>query len=378
VALVALVAVLVSTAVERATQSETASPAFAARSGAAAGTPRSRIAFLRGDHAYRSGTPYELELDVVNDDGSGLRRLARGPWSRDDQGFNAVPDWSPDGRKFVFAKRTGGSGAACRPAGRCNDEIYVINADGSDLQRLTRNAVPDGHPVWSPDGRRIAFLRWREGPAWNVYVMNADGSGQRKLMSMPRRQGGPAWSPGGEQIAFTAPAGHLGAADIFVINADGSGLQNVTDTPTTSFDLAWSPDGRQIAYVEVHIPEPSSPLYVVNADGTGKHRVTRPLAMDFGEAPSWSPDGRMLAFTGDGGIYRVNADGTGLRKLAGGPGPDHGPTWSPDGRLIAFVSTRDDPAHHTSDIFVMNADGSGQRNLTHTPNVSEHTPSWTG
>ena len=160
-----------------------------------------------------------------------------------------------------------------------------------------------------------------------------------------------------------------------MINADGSGLQNVTHTATTSFDLAWSPDGRQIAYIELDVPEPSSPIYVVNADGTGKRRVTRPLAVDAG-SPSWSPDGRTLAFTGVGGIYTVHADGTGLRKLTGSQGPNYGPTWSPDGRQIAFVSDRDDPVHHASDVFVMNADGSGQKNLTHTPNVSEHTASW--
>jgi Tol biopolymer transport system component len=358
---------------DRGAASQTASPALSARSGAAGGTPSSKIAFLRGAPAYRSAGEYQLELDVVNVDGGGRRRLARGPWSRDDQGFYAAPDWSPDGRKFVFAKRVARSGAPCRPAGRCNDEIYVINADGTGLRRLTRNAVPDGHPVWSPDGRRIAFLRRRAGPAWNIYVMNADGSGQRKLTQTPRRQGEPAWSPDGEKIAFSAPAGHLGAADVFVINADGSGVQNVTNTTTTSFDLAWSPDGEKIAYIEIQIPEPRSALYVVNADGTGKQRVTRPLAVDVGIPSSWSPDGRTLAFTGVGGIYTVHADGSGLRRLTG---HSYGPTWSPDGRKIAFISDRDDRAHHASDIFVMNADGSGQRNLTDTPNVSEHTASW--
>jgi Tol biopolymer transport system component len=373
--LAALAGLVVVTALGRTTVALRPSHPNAARSSAASERAGPLIAFLRGDPAYRSAAPYRLELDVVDADGSGLRTLANGPWSRDDQGFRAVPAWSPDGRKLVFAKRLERSGAPCRPAGRCNDEIYVINADGTGLQRLTRNAVTDGHPVWSPDGRRIAFLRWRDGPTANIYVMNADGSGQRRLTRTPRRQGEPAWSPDGEKIAFTAPAGHLGAADVFVIYADGSGLRNVTHTATTSFDLAWSPDGRQIAYIEVHLPEPSSPLYVVNADGTGKRRVTRPLALDLG-IPSWSPDGRTLAFTGVGGIYTVHADGTGLRKLTGSPGPDYGPKWSPDGRQIAFVSERDDPAHRASDVFVMNADGSGQRNLTHTPNLSEHTASW--
>ena len=368
-ALAAFVGAVILILLDGGAASETASPALSARSGAAAGTPSSKIAFLRAGPAPTDpAAPYQLELDVVNIDGSGLRRLARGPWSRDDQGFYAVPDWSPDGRKLVFAKRLARSGAPCRPAGRCNDEIYVINADGTGLQRLTRNAVPDGHPVWSPDGGRVAFLRWREGPAWNIYVMNADGSGRRKLTSTPRRQGEPAWSPDGEKIAFSAPAGRLGAADVFVINADGSGLRNVTNTVTTSFDFSWSPDGRQIAYIELRLPGPRAPVYVVNADGTGKRRLTRPLAVDLG-SPSWSPDGRALAFIGVGGIYTVHADGTGLRNLTG---RGYGPKWSPDGRRILFASGRDGG----TDLFVMNADGSGQRNLTHTPNVSESSANW--
>jgi TolB protein len=275
----------------------------------------------------------------------------------------------------VFVKRVERSGAQCGPVGRCKDEIYVMNADGTGLRRLTRNAVIDGSPVWSPNGGRIAFVSWRYGRGANIYVMNADGSGQRRLTLMTGRPWDElAWSPAGKKIAFSGPAGHRGAADVFVINADGSGLRNVTNTATTSFDFAWSPDGRRIAYLEDidGLPGPSSPLHVVNADGTGKHRLTRPLMVDLG-SPSWSPDGRTLAFTGVGGIYTVHADGTRLRKLTASLGWNIGPRWSPDGRRILFVSGRDGPG---TDLFIMNADGSGQRNLTHTPGVSEHSASW--
>ncbi len=92
--------------------------------------------------------------------------------------------------------------------------------------------------------------------------------------------------------------------------------------------------------------------------------------------PSWSPDGRTIAFTGGSVLYTVHADGTGLRKLTHGPGWNVGPKWSPDGRRILFLSQRDDPAHHAYDLFVMNANGSGQLNLTHTPGVSELGASW--
>jgi TolB protein len=253
---------------------------------------------------------------VINGDGTGLRRLTRNATL----GAGSDPVWSPDGRKLAFVKRPERSGAKCGPAGRCRDEIYVIKADGTGLRRLTRNTVDDSNPVWSPDGVKIAFVRVRNDQTANIYVMNADGSGQRRLAPSLRRRPWVelAWSPDWKKIAFVASASYRGAGDIFVMNARGSGLRNVTNTVTTSFDFAWSPDGRRIAYLEGS--PGGAPLTVVNADGTGKHRLTGPLMVDLG-SPSWSPDGRTLAFTGRGGdIYTVHADGTGLRKLAASPG----------------------------------------------------------
>jgi Tol biopolymer transport system component len=372
-ALVTFVGVGVLTLLEGGAASQTASPAVSAQSSAATRAGTSRIAFVRGDLGppCRPGS-CDHGLYVMNADGTGLRRLTRnaafGPGS-------IGPVWSPDGRKLVFVKRVERGGAPCRPVGSCDSEIYVMNADGTGLRRLTRNAATDGSPVWLPDGGRIGFVRSirdRNGRSSHdaIYVMKADGSDQRRLTLLPRRSGGPTWSPDGDKIAFVAPAGHLGAADIFVMNTDGSGLQNVTNTVTTSYDFAWSPDGRRIAYLE------GSPgggrLSVVNADGTGKQRLRGTVIVDLG-LPSWSPDGRTLAFTGGSVIYSVHADGTGLRKLTHGPGLNVDPRWSPDGPRILFLSFRDGPG---TDLFVMNADGSGQRNLTHSPGVSELAASW--
>ncbi len=138
-------------------------------------------------------------------------------------------------------------------------------------------------PVWSPDGRRIAFVSRRDGKA--LYVMNADGSGLR-IVARVRQLATPAWSPDGRRIAFQGRRdGHSGA--LYVVNADGSGQRTLARRGNAP---AWSPDGRRIAFVS------GAKLYVVNADGSG-HR-TLDAAAGAGDVASlaWSPDGRKLLF----------------------------------------------------------------------------------
>jgi TolB protein len=126
-----------------------------------------------------------------------------------------------------------------------NPEIYVMNADGSEQRRLTRSTTRDRAPVWSPDGRRIAFVRSRFNAYEDIYVMNADGSGQRRLI---RNGVGPHWSPDGRMIAFTRstavnpPDGGRFQRDVWVVNADGSGARNLSQNPHgDNWLVSWSP-----------------------------------------------------------------------------------------------------------------------------------------
>ena len=359
--LVALVVAAVSSVVDRTTQPDTASPALAARSSGLAGAATPKIAFIREPAGGYGGV-----LWVMNPDGSGQRRL--GPAFPD-------TDWSPDGQKIVFTTWGDRRG----PSGTNLSDIYVTNADGSGRERLTTNPGSDGDPAWSPDGRKIAFVSGRDGNS-GIYVMKADGTQRRLLMrakvSYPPQL---AWSPDGQKLAFTVAltSGPDGNLEIYVMNADGSGLRNLTRSTVRDSYPVWSPDGRRIAF------ESNWQVNVMNADGSpGQRRLTHNGGRNFN--PAWSPDGQRIAFehrrrqgtshwVGAWGykVYVMNADGSGQRRLTHGGSQ---PRWSPDGRKIAFVSQRD--GHE--DIFVMNADGSGQRNLTRTPGASrrESSPVW--
>ena len=236
-----------------------------------------------------------------------------------------------------------------------NDEIYVMNPDGSGQTRLTDNSAADGSPSWSPDGHRIVFHSGRDGNA-DIYVMNADGSGQTRLTDNRAADGSPSWSPDGHRIAFTSTRDEN--YNIYVMNADGSDQTRLTNNPAWDFSPSWSPDGRRIAFTSNR--DENYNIYVMNADGSDQTRLTNNPAWDF--SPSWSPDGRRIAFisTRDGNpeIYVMNADGSDQMRLTDNPASDSRPSWSPDGCRIVFQSNRDDPDPNDritiNDIYVMN------------------------
>ena len=277
-----------------------------------------------------------------------------------------------------------------------NSEIYLMNPDGKRVRRITKHPQDDGTPAWSPDGQKITFSSFRDehrlqgrGPILGeVYVMNPDGTDLINLTQSPKRwEGSSSWSPDGTQIAFTSGErfkwGGGFRMNIWVMDADGKNLRNLTNHDAHDRRPDWSPDGQQIAFqsdrnrdwefeFEREI-KGNWEIYVMNADGANPINLTNHPADD--GAPSWSPDGRQIAFASDRDgnweIYVMNADGANPINLTNHPADDGAPSWSPDGRQIAFASDRDG----NWEIYVMNADGANPINLTNHP-TWDTGPAW--
>jgi Tol biopolymer transport system component len=250
-----------------------------------------------------------------------------------------------------------------------NSEIYIMNADGSDLTRLTSDSAGDLGPAISPDGSRIAFTSDRDGNQ-ELYLMNVDGSQVARLTHHAAYDSHAAWSPDGQKIAFTSERD--GNGEIYLMNVDGTDPRRLTEDPAEDMRPSWSPDGTRIAFSRMQ--DENWDLYVMDADGSNLQRLT---ASESGEVfPAWSPDGSQIAYMssvqrGSVEIRLMDADGSNDRPLPGIGRVNEDPAWSPDGTEIVFQSDRDG----NWEIYVMDADGGNQRRLTDDP-AGDYWPSW--
>jgi Tol biopolymer transport system component len=246
--------------------------------------------------------------------------------------------------------------------------IFVANSDGTSPRDLGAGFGP----VWSPDGKQLAYTRWCDPllDCWGqagVAVVNIDGTGRRTVRS---RGGDPSWSPDGKRFAYHELDAN-GAGQIYLINLDGTGRTKLT----AGWNPAWAPRSSLIAYAN------DVNLFTIRTDGTGRRQLTShdPRMSWSAFDPDWSPDGSRLVYTEGGSacsirLVTAKPDGTDKRRLDSFPGCNmYDPSWSPDGRTLAFVTDWLQPTDGGG-AYTIRPDGSALRRLPIQEEIGR--PSW--
>ena len=297
----------------------------------------------------------ELSAKRYTGDYKDLRRMAH---SFSDEIMRAITgDKGPFSGKIAYVSTQTG-----------NKEIYLMDYDGFNVQRVTGNRSINLNPDFSPSGREITFTSYKGGNP-DLYRRELFTGSEARVSASRGLNIGGAWAPDGNRIALTmSKDGH---AQIYVITKDGKNTTRLTNGRAMDVSPAWSPDGSNIAFVSDRLGKPQ--VFIMGVDGSNVHRLT--TSGSYNVSPRWSPKGDRIVYCRQQGggfqIYSINPDGSSDTCLTNEGNNEH-PRWSPDGRFIAFSSKRDG----REAIYVMRADGTGQTRVSRDKGENSH-PVWT-
>ncbi|MBT6395094.1 MAG: Tol-Pal system beta propeller repeat protein TolB [Nitrospinaceae bacterium] len=237
-------------------------------------------------------------------------------------------------------------------------EIYIMDWDGAQLRRVTRNGQGNNAPAWSPDGKWLAYSSFKSRTP-GVFILPTNGGREFRVSSGRFQAIGGGFSPDSRYFAFSQLAGRN--YEIYRYDMFSRVRKRLTRNFGIDVSPAFSPDGRKIAFSTGRTGTPQ--IYVMNSDGSNPRRITQKGT--YNTEPDWSPRGDRIVFTGrvtDGSsidIVTINPDGSDLRRLTGGQRRNESPSWSPDGRNIAFSSDRSGRKY----VYVMTSAGTQLKRL---------------
>ncbi len=249
--------------------------------------------------------------------------------------MSVTPAYAAPPPDFTAARSSGGQIAFASTRGDGDAEIFVMDADGSNVRQITHNRSNDHSPDWAPDGRRIVFVHDLPRQENSDLHIVDTVTGEERVFTSWRYwyETGHAWSPDGEWIAFSSEHPDGDGGDVIALSVDGERSRPVATQQENSTDVdpARSPDGKRLVLIEYY---DSYDLYTTSFccnNGYRRRTVTRDALREW--LPEWSPDGQTIVFYAKAGvgydIYRIDVDGTGLARLTDHTGSDQHPAWSP-------------------------------------------------